>query len=162
MIRINTVRQNEIYSQAAYGHKKISGNIRANRNIWSNKFLIFQFTDASTTTNKKRFWGKLEIFALWGKGLYYPNKQSNSEVGAFIQGTLILATLRMILWEQSAALLLQPTLRWKISGTWISEPGFRSHPTWHQLYESYLLFGSRGFFGIQYSRPWIFGRRCFN
>jgi len=82
----HTIRQNEIYSQAAYGAKNI-WEIYARIGISDLKiFDIFNSTDASTTTNKNDFEENWKFFGTLGaKGFYPINKVFG--VGAFIQGT---------------------------------------------------------------------------
>ncbi|HUN53632.1 MAG TPA: hypothetical protein VMU29_00600 [Smithella sp.] len=81
-----TVRQNEIYSQAAYGACNI-WEIYARLGISDLKiFDAFKSTDPSTTTNKNDFEENWKFFGTLGaKGFYPINKVFG--VGAFIQGT---------------------------------------------------------------------------
>jgi hypothetical protein len=79
-------RQNEIYSQVAYGAKNI-WEIYARIGVSNLKiFDVFSSTDASTTTSKNDFEENWKFFGTLGaKGFYPINKTFG--VGAFIQGT---------------------------------------------------------------------------
>jgi hypothetical protein len=80
------IRQNEVYSQAAYGAKNI-WEIYARIGVSDLKiFDVFSSTDASTTTNKNDFEENWKFFGTLGaKGFYPINKTFG--IGAFIQGT---------------------------------------------------------------------------
>ena len=80
------IRQNEIYSQAAYGAKNI-WEIYARIGVSDLKiFDVFRSTDASTTTYKNNFEENWKFFGTLGaKGFYPINKTFG--IGAFIQGT---------------------------------------------------------------------------
>ena len=82
----HTIRQNEIYSQVAYGAKNI-WEIYARIGVSDLKiFDVFSSTDASTTTNKNNFEENWKFFGTLGaKGFYPVNKIFG--IGAFIQGT---------------------------------------------------------------------------
>ena len=75
----HTIRQNEIYSQAAYGANNI-WEIYARIGISDLKiFDIFNSTDASTTTNKNDFEENWKFFGTLGaKGFYPINKDIRS------------------------------------------------------------------------------------
>lgn len=81
-----TIRQNEIYSQAAYGANNI-WEIYARLGVSDLKvFDAFSSTDASSTTNKNDFEENWKFFGTLGaKGFYPINKTFG--IGAFIQGT---------------------------------------------------------------------------
>jgi hypothetical protein len=82
----HVVRQNQIYSQAAYGAKNI-WEIYARIGIADLKiFDVFRSTDTSTTTNKNNFEGNWEFFGTLGAKAFYP-VNSIFGIGAFIQGT---------------------------------------------------------------------------
>jgi len=80
------IRQNEIYSQVAYGAKNI-WEIYARVGVSDLKiFDVFSSTDASTTTNKNDFEENWKFFGTLGaKGFFPVNKTFG--IGAFIQGT---------------------------------------------------------------------------
>lgn len=80
------IRQNEIYSQAAYGAKNI-WEIYARIGVSDLKiFDVFSSTDVFTTTNKNDFEENWKFFGTLGaKGFYPINKIFG--IGAFIQGT---------------------------------------------------------------------------
>jgi hypothetical protein len=80
------IRQNEVYSQAAYGAKNI-WEIYARLGVSDLKiFDVFSSTDAFTTTNKNDFAENWKFFSTLGaKGFYPINKTFG--IGAFIQGT---------------------------------------------------------------------------
>ena len=80
------IRQNEVYSQVAYGAKNI-WEIYARIGVSDLKiFDVFSSTDASTTTNKNDFEENWKFFGTLGaKGFYPINKTFG--IGAFIQGT---------------------------------------------------------------------------
>jgi len=82
----HTIRQNEIYSQVAYGAKNI-WEIYARIGVSDLKiFDVFSSTDASTTTDKNNFEENWKFFGTLGaKGFYPVNKIFG--IGAFIQGT---------------------------------------------------------------------------
>jgi hypothetical protein len=82
----HTIRQNEIYSQVAYGAKNI-WEIYARFGMSNLKiFDVFSSTDASTVTNKNNFEENWKFFgALGAKAFYQINKIFG--VGAFVQGT---------------------------------------------------------------------------
>ena len=80
------IRQNEIYSQVAYGAKNI-WEIYARIGVSNLKvFDVFTSTDASTTTNKNDFEENWKFFGTLGAKAFYPIN-SIFGVGAFIQGT---------------------------------------------------------------------------
>jgi hypothetical protein len=80
------IRQNEIYSQVAYGAKNI-WEISARIGISDLKIInVFSSTDTFTTTNKNDFAENWKFFGTLGaKGFYPINKTFG--IGAFIQGT---------------------------------------------------------------------------
>ena len=80
------IRQNEIYSQVAYGSKNI-WEISARIGVSDLKiFDAFSSTNASTTTNKNDFAENWKFFGTLGaKGFYPINKTFG--IGTFIQGT---------------------------------------------------------------------------
>ena len=80
------IRQNEIYSQVAYGAKNI-WEMSARIGVSDLKiFDAFSSTNASTTTNKNDFAENWKFFGTLGaKGFYPINKTFG--IGAFIQGT---------------------------------------------------------------------------
>ena len=80
------IRQNEVYSQAAYGAKNI-WEIYARIGVSDLKiFDVFSSTDALTTTYKNDFEENWKFFGTLGaKGFYPINKIFG--IGAFIQGT---------------------------------------------------------------------------
>jgi len=80
------IRQNEVYSQAAYGAKNI-WEIYARIGVSDLKiFDVFSSRDAFTTTNKNDFEENWKFFGTLGaKGFYPINKTFG--IGAFIQGT---------------------------------------------------------------------------
>jgi len=80
------IRQNEVYSQVAYGAKNI-WEIYARIGVSDMKiFDAFSSTDALTTTNKNDFEENWKFFGTLGtKGFYPINKTFG--IGAFIQGT---------------------------------------------------------------------------
>jgi len=82
----HVVRQNQIYSQAAYGGKNI-WEMYARIGMSDMKaFDVFSSADASTVTNKDNFEENWRFFgSLGAKGFYPINKIFG--VGAFIQGT---------------------------------------------------------------------------
>jgi len=82
----HVVRQNQIYSQAAYGGKNI-WEIYARIGVSDLKiFDVFSSSDAATATNKNDFEENWKFFGTLGaKGFYPINKTFG--VGAFIQGT---------------------------------------------------------------------------
>jgi len=82
----HTIKQNEIYSQVAYGAKNI-WEIYARIGVSDLKiFDAFSSTDASTTTDKNDFEENWEFFGTLGaKGFYPINKTFG--IGALIQGT---------------------------------------------------------------------------
>jgi hypothetical protein len=82
----HTFRQNEIYSQAAYGAKNI-WEIYARIGISDMKmFDVFSSTDASTVTDKKDFEENWKFFGTLGAKAFYP-VNSIFGIGAFVQGT---------------------------------------------------------------------------
>jgi hypothetical protein len=82
----HTFRQNEIYSQAAYGAKNI-WEIYARIGIADLKiFDVFSSVDASTVTDKKDFEENWKFFGTLGAKAFYPIN-SIFGIGAFIQGT---------------------------------------------------------------------------
>jgi hypothetical protein len=85
----HVVRQNQIYSQAAYGGKDI-WEIYARIGMSDLKvFDVFSSADASTTVNKNNFEENWRFFGTLGaKGFYPINKTFG--VGAFVQGTYYL------------------------------------------------------------------------
>jgi hypothetical protein len=80
------IRQNEIYSQVAYGAKNI-WEISARIGVSDMKILgVFSSTDTFTTTNKNDFADNRKFFGTLGaKGFYPINKTFG--IGPFIQGT---------------------------------------------------------------------------
>ncbi|MCX5848756.1 MAG: hypothetical protein NTW65_04845 [Deltaproteobacteria bacterium] len=82
----HAVRQNEIYSQVAYGAKniwEIYGRIGlSDLKIYD----IFTSTNPSTTTNKNNFEENWKFFGTLGAKVFYPVNKIFG-VGAFIQGT---------------------------------------------------------------------------
>jgi|GEM_PF-141632 hypothetical protein len=80
------IRQNEVYSQVAYGAKNI-WEIYARIGVSDLKiFDVFSSTNASTTTDKNNFEENWKFFGTLGaKGFYPINKTFG--IGAFIQGT---------------------------------------------------------------------------
>lgn len=84
------IRQNEIYSQVAYGAKNI-WETYARIGVSDLKvFDAFSSTDASTTTDKNDFEENWKFFGTLGaKGFYPVNKTFG--IGAFIQGTYYLS-----------------------------------------------------------------------
>jgi len=80
------IRQNEVYSQVAYGAKNI-WELYARIGVSDLKiFDAFSSTNASTTTNKNDFAENWKFFGTLGaKGFYPINKTFG--IGAFIQGT---------------------------------------------------------------------------
>ncbi len=85
----HVIRQNQIYSQAAYGSKDI-WEIYARIGMSDLKaFDVFSSTDASTSTNKDNFEENWRFFGTLGaKGFSPINKTFG--LGAFIQGTYYL------------------------------------------------------------------------
>jgi hypothetical protein len=85
----HVVRQNQIYSQAAYGSKNI-WEIYARIGISDLKiFEAFSSADDSTTTNKNDFEENWKFFGTLGaKGFYPINKTFG--IGAFVHGTYYL------------------------------------------------------------------------
>jgi len=82
----HTLRQNEIYSQAAYGAKNI-WEIYARIGISDMKiFDVFSSADASTVTDKKDFEENWKFFGTLGAKAFYPIN-SIFGIGAFVQGT---------------------------------------------------------------------------
>jgi len=80
------IRQNEIYSQVAYGAKNI-WEIYARIGVSDLKvFDVFNSTDASTTPNKNDFEENWKIFGTLGAKGFYPINETFG-IGAFIQGT---------------------------------------------------------------------------
>ncbi|PKN51318.1 MAG: hypothetical protein CVU55_12865 [Deltaproteobacteria bacterium HGW-Deltaproteobacteria-13] len=80
------IRQNQIYSQAAYG---ASGIWEAYARIGISDlkiFDVFSSTDASTTTNKNDFEENWKFFGTLGAKAFYPINKIIG-VGAFVQGT---------------------------------------------------------------------------
>jgi hypothetical protein len=80
------IRQNEIYSQVAYGAKNI-WELYARIGVSDLKvFDVFSSADTSTTTDKNNFEENWKFFGTLGaKGFYPINKTFG--IGAFIQGT---------------------------------------------------------------------------
>ena len=86
MITDHIIRQNEIYSQAAYGAKNI-WEIYARIGVSDLKISdVFSSTDASTTTNKNDFAENWKFFGTLGAKGFYPINETFG-IGAFIQGT---------------------------------------------------------------------------
>ena len=84
------IRQNEIYSQVAYGAKNI-WEIYARIGVSDLKiFDAFSSTDASTTTNKNDFEENWKFFGTLGAKSFLPVNKIFG-VGAFIQGTYYLS-----------------------------------------------------------------------
>jgi hypothetical protein len=82
----HVVRQNQIYSQAAYGGKNI-WEIYARIGISDLKvFDVFNSADASTATNKNNFEDNWKFSGTLGAKGFYPINEIFG-VGAFIQGT---------------------------------------------------------------------------
>ena len=80
------IRQNEIYSQVAYGAKNI-WEIYARIGVSDLKiFDVFSSTDASTTPNKNDFEENWKFFGTLGAKGFYPINEIFG-IGAFIQGT---------------------------------------------------------------------------
>ena len=69
------IRQNEVYSQVAYGAKNI-WEIYARIGVSDLKvFDVFGSTDASTTTNKNDFEENWKFLALWEQRAFTPSKK---------------------------------------------------------------------------------------
>jgi hypothetical protein len=80
------IRQNEIYSQVAYGAKNI-WEIYARIGVSDLKiFDVFNSMDASTTTSNNNFEENWKFFGTLGAKAFYPIN-SILGIGAFIQGT---------------------------------------------------------------------------
>jgi hypothetical protein len=80
------IRQNEIYSQVAYGAKNI-WEIYARIGVSDLKiFDAFSSTDTATMTNKNDFEENWKFFGALGAKGFYPIKKTFG-IGAFIQGT---------------------------------------------------------------------------
>jgi hypothetical protein len=82
----HVIRQNEIYSQVAYGAKNI-WEISARIGVSDLKILdAFSSTDTYTTTNKNDFADNRKFFGTLGAKGFYPINETFG-IGAFIQGT---------------------------------------------------------------------------
>ena len=80
------IRQNEIYSQAAYGANNL-WEIYARIGVSDMKISdVFSSTDASTTPNKNDFADNWKWFGTLGAKGFYPINETFG-IGAFIQGT---------------------------------------------------------------------------
>jgi len=80
------IRQNEIYSQAAYGANN-RWEIYARIGVADMKILdVFSSTDTFTTTNKNDFADNRKYFGTLGSKGFYPINETFG-IGAFIQGT---------------------------------------------------------------------------
>jgi hypothetical protein len=80
------IRQNEVYSQVAYGEKNI-WEISARIGVSDMKILsVFSSTDTFTTTNKNDFADNRKFFGTLGAKGFYPINETFG-IGALIQGT---------------------------------------------------------------------------
>ncbi|MFA5323624.1 MAG: hypothetical protein WC373_13210 [Smithella sp.] len=82
----HTIRQNAIYSQAAYGAKNI-WEIYARLGVSDLKiFDVFSSADPSTATGKNDFGENWKFFSTLGAKIFYPVNKTFG-MGAFVQGT---------------------------------------------------------------------------
>jgi hypothetical protein len=82
----HVIKQNEIYSQVAYGAKNI-WEIYARVGIADLQIMdVFKSTDAATVTDRNNFEENWKIFGTLGAKVFYPVNKIFG-VGAFVQGT---------------------------------------------------------------------------